>query len=453
MKRTLSVLLAFVLTFGALALAAGAATVSKNAAVYEVLSPKEIAFSYQGTECKAVPRKNSTLESLIDGKASKDVEGFDSDGVVLIQNVEFATRAAASKPAHQDVSEIPTFSFALDYGSAVTFDAVYVTVLHELSACIGGLMDSRVIVETSTDGRVWVPVGTDGRFYTQSRTAGMSKEFENVEKHCVDECVVALGETVSSRYVRLSFQFAQVPAEDYWNWYGDVYEWCGFTELGVAKYKSGRKADVITEEQATGERIAVEGTWVRQTDDETVEVTTFAKNHGAYDVTVGSCPLEQFRKTGLETETEEVSSGTYSLIGDQLLVVYADNTYDEYELELDGDGNLTLDGDTVLSRYDPAAWNETPGVSGTESSDLSDDSQAEESASSAAASSAENSSKAESAPKNDASSKAPSASASSSDAGGADGDGFPTWGIVLIVVAAVAVIAAVVIVIVRKKKA
>lgn len=455
MKKTLSVLFAVLLTFSALALAVSAATVSKNAAVYDIITPKKISFSYRDTECEVVPRGNSTLESLIDGNPSKGLTTYEADGVVTFKNVDFVNRAAAGMPVHQPDEDIPTVCLALDFNASVSFDAVYVTLCYERAAGIGGMKDNRVIVETSKDGNVWVPVGDDGRFYMDSHPAGAVAAWEDEETCCVEECIVPLGETVSSRYVRLSFQFANIPEGDYWRWYGDVHDWCGLTEVGVAKYQSGRKAKVLTEEEATAEQIVLEGRWVQQKDDETVEITTFAKNRGAYDYTVASCALEQFRQTGLETETEEVAKGTFSLIGNQLLVVYADNTYDEFEVEIDENGKLVLDGgEESLSRYNEEDWTEPSESSDPSESDSSDVSSATSEESETQTSSTETASS-DTSSKTDSSSKTPAnadVASNTSSTGDADSDGFPIWAIILIVVAAVAVVAVVVVLVIKKKK-
>ena len=104
--------------------------------------------------------------------------------------------------------------------------------------CVCAPGEHKVIVETSEDGNLWIPVGEDGSFYFRDN----QPLYSDVKDPYSEEIVVPLGEEVTAQYVRLSFKFKELEAaDDYWGYYTNVYEWCGYTELGVALYADGEE--------------------------------------------------------------------------------------------------------------------------------------------------------------------------------------------------------------------
>ena len=199
MKKTLAILLAAMLTISAFALVVSADfDVAVEGSNYKVISPDGVEFSYTGdSEVKVVPQGGATVDALGDGDIVRDVTGFSTKGVILVQNCFIPQNATVgSVAANQDPEAVPDFSFSMNFGEVVEFDTAYMVFYHEIKSCIAIPGEKTVTVEISNDGSVWTPVGEDGQFYFNADV----DEFEDgVDDKEIAECAVYLGELVSDQ--------------------------------------------------------------------------------------------------------------------------------------------------------------------------------------------------------------------------------------------------------------
>lgn len=441
MKKTLAILLAAMLTISAFALAVSAEfDISIEGSEYKVISPESIEFSYVGdTGVTLVPQGGATIDALGDGEIIRDAANFSTKGIVLIKNNYISENAVTgSVAAVQDPEAVPDFSFALNYGEVVEFDTAYLVFYHEIASCIAIPGDKLVTIEISEDGDVWVPVGEDGQYYFNADV----DEFETgVDDKEIAECAVYLGETVSAQYVRYTFTFMAVPEGGYWEYYCNIYEWCGFTELGVATWTGGEEPVVIDSETAAKEPTKVEGKWVGD-DGVEVKLYEFVNNAGVRTLSATVYESEAFAESGYDAEVLDTYTASYSVLGDILTIIYEDGSVDRMYANIDEEGDLILGSDIDSVTYTPYV---APETSVEESSEPEESSEASEEESKEES---KTESKEESKPASTTSTA--TSSAASSEAPADDEGGFPIWAIALIAVAAIAVV--VVIIIVAKKK-
>ena len=459
MKKTLAIVLAMLMVFTAVAFSAAAdfeATITGS--TYEVFSPVSVEFQGlpkdEGHTTIAVPQGGCTLDALADGELIRDASAFSTKGIVLVKNEWIGKNAPAAK---QDAELVPDFAFVLDLGEEVDFDTAYFVLYHEIANCIAIPADKKVIVEISDDKKVWAPVG-DGEFYFN---ANVDEFEENVDDKEIVECAVALGEEVSARYVRYTFTFMPVPEDGYWEWHTNIYEWCGFTELGVALWTDGLEQDVIDKEDAEKEPTKVEGKWI--CDDEIeVLVVEFVNNAGVKTATFTVYDSEEYAEAGLEAEVQNEMTVEYSVLGEKLTLVSELSEVLQYKAVIDEEGDLMLtneDGDAIiLSPYT------APEVTPDDEPDESDPETSTPEESEPEESVPETDESVESTPAEESedASVEESTSATTESEAETDGDttsddkdegGLDTWVIILIVVAAVAVVAVIVVVVLKKKKA
>lgn len=456
MKKIFAFLLTAVMLFAAVAVVASAdgdQTIAGS--VYTVITPKSITFDTlgKGEDVVAVkPQGGSTLDALIDGDLSREVTTFNEKGVVLVQNVEIPALSAVAddKVARQEV--VPSFGFVLDLGESKKFDAVYMAVFHEIATCIAIPGENEVIIETSSDGKTFVPVGDDGKHYFYAQVG----DYAGAGDKGIDERVVPLKKAVSARYVRLSFTFMPVPEGGYWQYYTTIYEWCGFTEVGVANYKSGKRPVMLTKEQATADPTPVEGKWIGEKGDDVV-IYEFKNDGGDTSVTITIYAFEDYEANGEDAEVKSTVTAKYDVLATHLTLSYGNNEYDEFDVEYTAAGDDTPAELTIGSGADAinlTTWT-APVIDVPNSEDPSSDEPGNESGNTSTeeepsvATSSEESSKPTSSTSSTASTS--STSSTTSTAPAEDG-GFPTWAIVLIVVGVVAVVAVVVVVVIKKRK-
>ena len=354
MKKVLSIAMAAFVLLSILVVAVAAAEVTSDGTTYELITPTGITFEWQGIdeahEVKSFPRQGKTLDVLIDGELVRDASGFDTAGVVLVQNAWIpANGQQGSNPADQPDDEIPTWSFCLDLGSEQKFDTAYLGLYHEIASCIAIPGDKAVLVETSKDNKTWVSVG-DGKFFFNSAVG----DYNGSGDQGIDECLVYLGKETKAQYVRLTFTFMKVPEDGYWTNYTNVYEWCGFTEVGVAKYKSGKKPKAIDESKAQQDPTKVEGLWMCDNDDE-ILIYEFVDDHGVKTLTIKAYKADEFEADPLAAEPTSTDEYTYSVLG-TTVTLSSGKTTEEFEAVLGEDGDLTIeaDGDTLL--LTPYTW-------------------------------------------------------------------------------------------------
>ena len=400
---------------------------------YDVLTPSEIAFSYDGeTSATAYPRGGGTLECLIDGEHLAAPTTHTDKGIVLVCN-DFIKPEYERKngQAIQASEAIPTFSFTLTYEEEVTFDAVYLSLFYMAFDCVCAPGEHKVVVETSEDGSLWVPVGEDGSFYYRDNQPIYSGNKDPYS----EEIVVPLGEEVTSQYVRLSFTFKEFEeADPYWDYYTNVYEWCGYTELGVALYAGGDEPAPMTKEEAEAPDLVLEGLWYAEVQEGFVNVMDFT-TPGTVKVTVYEA--SDFEENGILATQTGATEYTYVAETDYIVadmdgekqVLFV--TFAEGSIELD-DGNEAI----LLEEYVPVV----PEVSEEESSED-------------VPSEPEESSEDEESEEASAETPATSTAESSADTSAAPAeDGDSTLLIVIIAVVAVVVIGAVVFIVIKRKK-
>ena len=389
-------------------------------------------------------------DALADGELIRDASAYSTKGIVLVKNEWIGKNAPAAK---QDAELIPDFAFVMDMGKEVDFDTAYFVLYHEIAVCIAIPSDKKVIVEVSNDKKVWAPVG-DGEFYFN---ANVDEFEENVDDKEIVECAVALGEEVSARYVRYTFSFMPVPEGGYWEWHTNIYEWCGFTELGVAMWTDGLEQDVVGKEEAEKEPTKVEGKWI--SDDEVeVLIVEFVNKAGVKTATFTVYDSAEYAEAGLEAEPMVEMSVEYSVLGEKLTMVDESGEVQQLKAVIDEEGDLMLtndDGDAIiLSPYtapevtpDDEPDESDPDTSTPEESEPEESvPETDESVESTPAEESEVVSEAES---QEASTEAP---AESEEATSDDQDEDSSLGLIIGIIAAVVVVGAVVAFVVLKKK-
>lgn len=457
LKKSIAILLVAVLSIAAFAMGASAdTTVSVAGASYKVVAPQTVAITGEGVTPSF--RGNGSIDVLKDGDISRSVTNHDQKGIVLIMNDEIVARATT--PVVQDLDNIPTAYIEMDFGSTVSFDTAYMGIYWQ-QAGIGEPADNKVIVETSTDGKIWVPAGDDGVFYfSMPKCPDWVEGLPNSDQGYpyVAEVAVPLGETVKARYVRYAYTFPVMPEGWHWTYYTNVYEFIGFTEVGVATFQSGRKPAKLSAGDVA-ERPAIEGTWVLEDGDE-VSVVTFKDDKGEMAYTAAIYDKAAYLESGVEGEAADTVEGTYYIEGKKVLLI-VDGKYDEYTASFSGDGNLMMDLDgeeyTYYTVENYAANNggdepapETSEDASTEPETSDEESSAEETSSAAS----ETSSKAETSAASSTGSAASNGSSAADASSETEEEGGASVGLIVGIIVAVVVVAgaAAGIVVSRKKK-
>lgn len=405
---------------------------------YDVLTPDGVSFSYAGeTSATAFPRGGGTLECLIDGEHLASPTTHTDKGIVLVCNdfikPDYEVDMAM---AYQNPEAIPTFSFTLTYEEEVTFDSVYLSLFYMAFDCVCAPGEHKVVVETSEDGSLWIPVGEDGSFYFRDNQPIYSGEKDPIS----EEIVVPLGEEVTSQYVRLSFKFKELDeADPYWDYYTNVYEWCGFTELGVAQYAGGDEVPPMTKEEAAAPDVVLEGLWTLEVEEGVITLVDCTTPGTLKMMTFDAEDFEANGILGTALTTVE-----YPYEADVEYIVLDQDGEKQVVFVTLGEGTLELDDGEeplVFEAYVP----EEPEVSEEESSEPEESSEDESSEPE------ESSEEIEESKEESAEAPATSTPATSSEAPAEDG-GDSTMLIVIIAVAAVVIIGVVVVILIKRKK-
>lgn len=296
---------------------------------YDIKTASGVSFSFEGnTTVSASPRGKSTIECLVDGDAANEVTAHNVDGIVLVCNDfiknkynENVANSVSPAMADQAVEDIPRYSFVLEYDKNISFDAVYVSLYHEINACVAIPGENAVTVEYSKNGSDWTPVGTDGIHYY--RTCDLPDYVMDASEHNgeVVERVIPLAKEVSGKYVRLTFNFMTVPEESVWRYYTNVYEWVGFTELAVASYKSGAEPVMLTKEEAAVADAKIEGDWICKTND-TVYYYSFANDvvEGDVGYIYKEMLASEYEKDGINADYENWEGGFFRVDGASVIL-------------------------------------------------------------------------------------------------------------------------------------
>ena len=348
MKKFTAVLLSAVLAFACLAVLSSAGFETDVAGtVFEVRTTPNITFSYHATETTEsvkpgsavtlVPRGGCTIEALADGDLVMNATGFSDKGIITVENSTIPLLAQRDGVAAQADEDIPTFSFTMDFGEKVTFDTAYMALYHQIGACIAIPGEKKVIVEVSEDGTTFVPVDS-GIYYFNSNAVG---DYVKTDDQGVDECPVYLGEEVTARYVRFTYTFMKVMEGGHWQYYTNVHDWTGFTEIGVASYKSGKKPIVLSENDVA-DPTEVLGSWIGD-DGENVYIYDFLDETGKKTVNIMTFDSAEYQEKGLDAELKSHEIGLkYAVTGHTLTITYSRKRSEDIPAELDEDGNLIL---------------------------------------------------------------------------------------------------------------
>ena len=437
MKKLLAFVLSAILLASALCVFAGAEeSFNDGKSVYTLKSAELINFENNSVStASAHPRGNSRLDCLIDGDAAKSVTAHNQDGIVLVCNdyikpkyeENMTDSSLSSFMADQATEDIPTYSFVLEYSEEVTFDAVYFALFHETNACVAIPGNNAVKVEYSSNGKDWKNVGSNHYF----RTVVLEEyNLNDTEHNCeVVERVVPLSKEITAKCVRLTFNFAEIPEDNQWRYYSNVYEWVGFTEIAVAKYESGAEPKVLTATEAAVPNADIEGEWIAEYDNMTI-VYKFAS--GVYESLIYSKAEYDVDPT---TDPAATDKGSYYVDGNVVTLVSEDEDIGTIILKASfGDnGELYLDdGNDKLTFVTYVA----PEIGDKDEESEAESSEAEE------VTSTEESEESEAKTEN-SSSYAPKAE---------DEKGLSTGALVGIIAGALVVVGAVVFIVIKKKK-
>ena len=406
MKKIIALTMAL-LMLAVCCVSASAYSIKDGDTTYTVETAKGISFSYEGnTSVTAFPRGSSKLDCLVDGDAAKDVTAHDQDGIVLVCNdyvkpkyEENVRNGVSPAMADQPYDQIPRYSFVLEYDETVSFDAIYLSLFHEINACVATPGDNEVTVEYSKNGRDWTPVGTDGIHYY--RACDLPDYIMDAAEHnCeVVERIVPLKKKVSAKYVRLTFNFMTIPEKSFWLYYTNVFEWVGFTEIAVASYKSGTKPEILDKDEANVPDVKIEGAWIYETED-TVYYYNFADD-GAYGYVYIEMLPDEYKANGIIGEQEYWEGGEFNVTGESVTLRTDDGDTRRLTVALNEDGTLTIDSgidsfdfvvftNTIPEPSEPesseAESSEAPAESTSASTDTSAEASKEESKSESAAS-------------------------------------------------------------------
>lgn len=315
--------------------------------VYSIPEASEVSFSYAGvTGVTLVPQSGTVIEDLIDGDAVTHADEFGTKGVVLVRNDHIKSTYEAQKAqVQQSLDAIPTFSFTIKYDSKVTFDALYVAFLHEINHTIATPGNNQVVLEISDNGDDWKTVDT---YFYRPDLPDYTGEHHDAT---VEEHVIPLGKDIAATYVRMTFDFMVVPETvpaHFWTYYTNVYEWCGFTELGVAEYRSGEKPVVMTQEEANTPDVEIDGEWILKGE---ASATYYKFENSAVQKVVYE--LNDYETNGLDAEVISEANGTYDIYADEVTILIEEQET-VYTVTFDENGNLVLnDGlfDMILEKY------------------------------------------------------------------------------------------------------
>ncbi len=319
MKKLISLALTALMLLTALCTVVSAESFTDEETVYEIETANKVEFSYEGeTSVTAFPRGNSLLDCLVDGDAASDVTAHNQDGIVLVCNdfikPEYERNMAM---ANQPVESIPRFSFVIEYDETISFDSVYIALMHETNACVATPSGNSVIVEYSKDGSLWNPAGTDGVFYYRATELADYVMNDTSHNTAVEERIVYLGKEYKAKFIRLTFSFMQVPEDNHWRYYTNVYEWAGFTELAAASYESGKKPSVLTSEDANVENVDPVGEWMHKAE-ETYYYYSFTEKEYVYKEYLAS----DYEEDAYNAEAIFSQSGEYNVFGNKVTLYY-----------------------------------------------------------------------------------------------------------------------------------
>lgn len=375
MKKMLAAVIAALMLTSLLCVFASAdATFDDGDTVFTLIPADRVGFENNSTSTASVhPRGKSTIECLIDGDAALDVGAHNEDGIVLVCNDYIKPKyeenmkdtSLSSFMVEQAPEDIPTYSFVLEYNEKVTFDAIYVALFHETNACVAIPGNNAVTVEYSNNGKSWDKVGGDHYF----RTVELDEyKLDDTSHNCdVVERMIPLSKEITAKCVRLTFNFAEIPEDNEWRYYSNVYEWVGFTELSVAKYTSGEEPEVMDEYEAAVPDADIQGEWIAEID---TVVAVYKFDSGKYESLFYS--KAEYDVDPVNTEPAMRDSGEYRVDGNKVTLISESEDIEAATLEasFDEDGYLALDDGTDKLEFTPYVAPEPDGESsGAESSE------------------------------------------------------------------------------------
>lgn len=220
MKRFITAVLSLALVFSCFAVLALTVSAEGEDEIKVVSATFESAVA---GECKESLRGGAADNSVLyDGEtlADQTITSFDTKGIVLTQNTK-CTEAGVH----------PQYSYILELSEKADITAVKIATYEEYMSMIGLPMDNKVAVEYSDNGTDFTLAGD----YT------FVGEAVNGEK-AANEYTIELGKTITGKFVKLTFAYGDSPFPD-----KVVWEWHGFTELGVTAVPAAGAVDLSDE--------------------------------------------------------------------------------------------------------------------------------------------------------------------------------------------------------------
>ncbi len=224
MKRLLAVILSLVLTVACFAALAVTATAEDEIKVIGLTFESVVA-----DECKESIRGGAADNSVLyDGATLSDttITSFDTKGIVLTQN-----------PRCNEAGVYPQYSYILELSAKADITSVKISTFENYMSMIGLPKDNNVAVEISDDGTEYTFVG-DYTFEGEAVNGEMA----------ANDYTIDLGKTVTGTFVKLTFAYGDSPFPD-----KVVWEWHGFTELGVVAEPAAGAIDISDEESVPAE--------------------------------------------------------------------------------------------------------------------------------------------------------------------------------------------------------
>jgi hypothetical protein len=156
-----------------------------------------------------------SLRALIDGKVAPSLQTFNNGAVVLFQNKKTATAGT-----------YPTVDLTFTFSENKTINTAKLSFYHEYISMIGLPKDNKVTISYANNYNSFTKLGD----YTFEGTA------ESGKKGVID-AVIPLGQSVTAKYVRLSFQYGDSPFAAQSK---PVWEFIGLTEVNFENFGTAK---------------------------------------------------------------------------------------------------------------------------------------------------------------------------------------------------------------------
>ncbi|MDD4125585.1 MAG: hypothetical protein PHW77_07685 [Eubacteriales bacterium] len=225
MKKLFTVILALALVFSCFAVFA----LTSAAEGEDEITVVDLTFeSAVAGECVEFLRGGAADNSVLyngETLAGSSLSDHDTLGIVLIQN----TRCT-------EAGVYPLYSYILELSEKADITEIKIATYEYYNAMIGLPKDNKVAVEYSDNGTDFTFAGD----YTIDGEAEASETAAN-------EYVLDLGKTITGTYIKLTFAFGDSPHTTDGK---IIWEWHGFTELGVTAEPASGAIDLSEDESS-----------------------------------------------------------------------------------------------------------------------------------------------------------------------------------------------------------